>query len=148
MQARPRWGVLTHPHVSVGLQQAPLGCPRKPLAPAFPNMPRFTFLGQPLWPPARPTRPSGAGGGLPARGLAPGAASLGLACSWQLDQMTWAFELSQHHLPGVPCAFPWPRVSACPPALSPDPIPTRPLEPPDIPHSCISPVRGVCRPQE
>ena len=113
MQAKPRWGVLTYPHLSVGLQQAPLGCPRKPLAPAFPNMPRFTFLGQPLRPPARPTRPSGAGGGLPALCLAPGAASLGLACSWQLDQMTQAFELSQHHLPGVPCAVPWPRVSVC-----------------------------------
>lgn len=30
-------------------------------------------------------------------------------------------ELSQHHLPGIPCAFPWPWVSACHPALAQEP---------------------------
>lgn len=89
MQARPRCGVLTRPHLSVGLPRAPLGRPRKPLAPTFPNMPRFTFLGSPcspsqahgtLWSRRRPA----------AQSLAPGAASLGLACSRRLDQMTQA----------------------------------------------------------
>lgn len=107
-QAGPHWGVLTHPHLSAGLQQGPVGRPQKPLAPAFPNMPRFTFLSQPLRPPARPMRPSGARGGLPAQSLAPGAASPRLAWSRLRDQMTQATELRQHHLPGIPSTFPQP----------------------------------------
>lgn len=136
MQARPRWGELTHPHLSVGLQQAPPGHPRKPLAPAFPNMPRFTFLG-------RPHKTLGSQGRPAAQCLAPGAASLGLACSRRLDQMTQAFELSQHRLQvsHVPSHGPGLCMSSCPCLRI--PLPPGLWSPQDIPQPCISPACGI-----
>lgn len=72
--ARGKWGLrrpasplrsVNTSYVSPSLQQAALGHPQKPLAPGFPNRPRFTFLGRPCSPQAGPTRPPGARGVLP-----------------------------------------------------------------------------------
>lgn len=52
-------------HVSPGLQQAPLGHPRKPLAPGFPNRPGFTFLGRPCSPHRGPRDPQEPGESCP-----------------------------------------------------------------------------------
>lgn len=115
MQAGPL-GSVTH-SVCLWACSRPGGLPLETPGSSFLKHAQVYIPCQPLKPPAGPTRPSGARGGLPAQGLVPGMASPSLACSRQLDQMTWLFKLSLHHLPGVPSAFPQPRRSACLPDL-------------------------------
>lgn len=93
-----------------------MGCPQKPLAPAFPDTPRLTFLGRTCSPPLSPRDPGERG-----RPACWGPGTGTTSPAWQApgSWVEWhsATQVEAAVPPGCPVLFPRPRLSVSLPTL-------------------------------